>query len=79
MRDEGVRRGCKVAGAGLYAGAFFAQHQICGQASGSIPGRLPELAVAVQIDTILKWLETRVKYDSQRLILQFNRTLMEQP
>jgi len=43
-------------------------------ASRQIPGRLPELAIAVQIDTTIYSLETPVSHGFQRFAPSFNRT-----
>jgi hypothetical protein len=43
-------------------------------ASGQKPERLPELAIAVQIDTTLHRSETRVSHGFQRVDHSFNRT-----
>jgi hypothetical protein len=43
-------------------------------ASGQKPGRLPELAIAVQIDTTLRCSEIRVSHGFQRFDPSFNRT-----
>jgi hypothetical protein len=43
-------------------------------ASGQKPGRLPELATAVQIDTTLHRSEIRVSHGFQRFDHSFNRT-----
>jgi hypothetical protein len=43
-------------------------------AAGQIPGRLPELAIAVQIDTTIYSLETRLSHGFQRFTHSFNRT-----
>lgn len=38
------------------------------------PGRLPELAITVQIDTTLRHPEILISYDFQRFSSSFNRT-----
>jgi hypothetical protein len=43
-------------------------------ASGQIPGRLPELAIIVQIDTTLYSSEIRLSHGFQRFTHSFNRT-----
>jgi len=43
-------------------------------ASGQKPGRLPELAIVVQIDTTLRQLEIRISHGFQRFDPSFNRT-----
>jgi hypothetical protein len=43
-------------------------------ASRQKPGRLPEWAIAVQIDTTLHRSETLVSHGLQQFALQFNRT-----
>jgi len=43
-------------------------------ASGQKPGRLPELKIAVQIDTTLHRSEIRVSHGFQRFDHSFNRT-----
>jgi hypothetical protein len=47
-------------------------------ASGQKPGRLPELATAVQIDTTLHRSEIRVSHGFQRFDHSFNRTAVNQ-
>jgi hypothetical protein len=44
--------------------------------SGAKPGRLPESALAIQIDTTLQRLETRANHGLQRFIHSFNRTVV---
>jgi len=46
-------------------------------ASGQNPGRLPESAIAVQIDTALYRAETFVSHGVQRFGPSFNRTALE--
>jgi hypothetical protein len=46
-------------------------------ASRQIPGRLPELAIAVQIDTTIYSLETPVSHGFQRFAPSFNRTAVK--
>jgi hypothetical protein len=48
-------------------------------ASGQKPGRLPESAITVQIDTTLHRSETGIKHGLQRFIPQFNRTVVNGP
>src|SRR6266568_4492008 len=48
-------------------------------APGPKPGRLPELAIAVQIDTTLPRLEIRVSHGFQRFDHSFNRTVRRMP
>jgi hypothetical protein len=43
-------------------------------ASRQKPGRLPELAIVVQIDTTLRRLEIRISHGFQRFGPSFNRT-----
>jgi hypothetical protein len=43
-------------------------------ASGQKHGRLPELAITVQIDTTLRRSEIRVSHGFQRFAPSFNRT-----
>jgi hypothetical protein len=43
-------------------------------ASGQMPGRLPELAIAVQIDTTPHRSEILISHAFQRFALSFNRT-----
>jgi hypothetical protein len=45
--------------------------------SGQKPGRLPELAIAVQIDTTLHRSQIRVSHGFQRFAPQFNRTAVD--
>jgi len=47
-------------------------------ASGQKPGRLPELATAVQIDTTLLRSEIRVSHGFQRFDHPFNRTVVHE-
>jgi hypothetical protein len=45
-------------------------------ASGQEPARLPELAIAVQIDTTLHRFEIRISHGFQRFDLSFDRTVV---
>jgi hypothetical protein len=46
-------------------------------ASGQMPGRLPELAIAVQIDTTPHRSEILISHAFQRFALSFNRTAVK--